>query len=379
MARMTAHTRALRGVLPFGMARGHSGNPAAALRVERMYGTGVLLSGLAALVLTNAEIAILHHHYKLSVERLQRLHQATPEPVVCFLGGSLPLTALLHLHQLSLLGMIARLGPDHILHRLACSTLSSSRPSSRSWFIQVKTICAQYYLPDPITILTLPLSKTCFKRLVKSKITDYWEIKLRFAASKLLSLEFFQPQFYSLSRPHPIWTSAGGNSYEVEKACVQAKMLSGRYRSCWLSRHWSGDSTGMCSLPTCRLDPTPGTLSHILTECQDLGPARQRVFSLWAEFLKDNPHLLPIVVKYTITYNTSYQLQFLLDCTVLPDVISLTQRHGPSVHDSLLYITRTYCYSLHKTRLKLLGKWNRNIIIINTTDYDNQYYRLFIK
>ena len=357
MARMTAHTRALRGVLPAGMARGHRGNPAAALRVERLYGSGVLLSGLAALVLTNAEIAILHHHYKLNVERLQRLHKATPEPVVCFLGGSLPLTALLHLRQLSLLGMIARLGPDHILHRLACATLSSNGNSSHSWFIQVKTICAQYSLPDPITILTL--SKTSYKKQVKSKIVDHWETKLRLAASKLLSLEFFQAQFYSLSRPHPIWTSAGGNSYEVEKASVQAKMLSGRYRSCWLSRHWSDDSTGKCSLPTCRLDPTPGTLSHILTDCLDLGPARQRVFSLWAEFLKDNPLFLPIIVKYTITHNSSHQLQFLLDCTVLPDVISLTQRHGSSVHDSLLYLTRTYCYSLHKERLKLLGKWNQ--------------------
>ena len=181
---------------------------------------------------------------------------------------------------------------------------------------------------------------------------------MRLKAAKLDSLVFFQPHYYSLSKPHPIWTSAGGNSYEVEKACVQARMLSGRYRTCWLSRHWSGDPTGFCSLPSCRLAPTPGTLSHILTNCPDLEPARLRVLSLWTDFLQDKPLLSPIVFKNTVDCQPHTKLQFLMDCTVLPEVIKLTETHGTSVHDSLLYLTRTYCYSLHKTRLKLLGKWN---------------------
>ena len=126
---------------------------------------------------------------------------------------------------------------------------------------------------------------------------------------------------------------------------------------CWLSRHWSADSLGSCSLPTCRLSPTPGTLPHILTECEDLAPARQRMVSLWADFIKDKPILLPVIRKYTIDCHISQHLQFLLDCTVLPEVISLAQQHGNWVHDSLLYLTRTYCYAVHKLRLKLLGKW----------------------
>ena len=151
----------------------------------------------------------------------------------------------------------------------------------------------------------------------------------------------------------------GSNPYEVEKATIQARMLSGRYRTCWLSRHWSGNSDGSCSLPSCRLDPTPGTLSHMLTECQDLGPARLRVFSLWADHIKDKPFLLPVIRKYTVDCHPSQHLQFLIDCTVLPDVISLKQKHGLCVHDSLLYLTRTFCFSVHKSRLKLLGKWNQ--------------------
>ena len=74
------------------------------------------------------------------------------------------------------------------------------------------------------------------------------------------------------------------------------------------------------------------------------------------DVLKDKPLLFPIVWKYTVTQNSDDQLQFLLDCTVLPEMISLKQGQGSSVHESLL--TRSYCFSLHKERLKLLGKWN---------------------
>ena len=357
-SRISAHNNALRAVLPAGLARGHCGNPAASLRIEILYGSPKLLSGLASLVLSKAEKDIQHHHYKQSLERLQRLHKATPEPVVCFLGGSLPLTALLEFRQMSLFGMVSRLDSSSILHRHATFTLSNAKPSSRSWFLMIRDISTKYSLPDPLMILSNPPTKSSFKRSSKAKIVDFWESKLRADASHLDSLIFFKPQFYSLSKPHPIWTSAGNNPYEVEKACCQARMLSGRFRTCWLSRHWSGDSTGFCSLPTCRLNPTPGTLTHILSECEDLAPARQRVFSLWAQYLRDKPFLLPIIRKYTTTGDATQYMQFMLDCTVLPDVITLKQQEGRLVYDSLLYLTRTLCFSVDKARNKLLGKWN---------------------
>ena len=115
--RFTSHKNSLRATLPTGMARGHRGNPAASLHLERIYGSPVLLSGLAALVLSNPELAALHHYQKVHLQRLQRLHQATPECVVMFLAGSLPATGILDLRILSLLGMIARLGPNNILHQ----------------------------------------------------------------------------------------------------------------------------------------------------------------------------------------------------------------------------------------------------------------------
>ena len=127
-----------------------------------------------------------------------------------------------------------------------------------------------------------------------------------------------------------------------------------------LDRIWLyslGDSD-FCSLPSCRTTSTPGTLFHILTECVDLAPARQRVFNMWADYIRDKPFLLPIIRKYTVLCTTTEQVQFILDCSVLPDVITLWQKQGSNVHDSLFYLTRTLCFSVYKARQKLLGKWN---------------------
>ena len=151
LARMSAHTRALYSVLPAGLARGHHGNPAAALRVEKMYASSVLLSGLASLVLSKAELEALDHHYKHNLECLQRLYKATPSPVVHFLAGSLPASALLHLRQFSLLGMIARLGPANILHQHGCNMLGDPSSNKFSWFCQVSDLSQQYSLPSRVS------------------------------------------------------------------------------------------------------------------------------------------------------------------------------------------------------------------------------------
>ena len=103
LSRFTAHRKAVRAILPVGLARGHRGNPATSLKVERIYGVPVLLSGLASLVLTKHEVKSLDIHYKKMLESIQKLYPATPSPVVFFLGGSLPGTALHHPAHFSLL------------------------------------------------------------------------------------------------------------------------------------------------------------------------------------------------------------------------------------------------------------------------------------
>ena len=94
--RISSHRRALASVLPVGAALHHKANPTATLLLEKLYGCPVLLSGLAALVLSAKEIGVVNRHYKLTLCRLQKLPLTTPDCVIYFLAGSLPASVLLH-------------------------------------------------------------------------------------------------------------------------------------------------------------------------------------------------------------------------------------------------------------------------------------------
>ena len=110
-------------------------------------------------------------------------------------------------------------------------------------------------------------SKESWKSLTKSKVLDVWEQRLRGQADYLKSLKYFHPGFMSLTTPHPMWASAK-SPFEVRKAVVVARMLSGRYRSDQLARHWSKtNQSGLCQLPGCS-GGEPGSLEHILLNCQ---------------------------------------------------------------------------------------------------------------
>ena len=158
----------------------------------------------------------------------------------------------------------------------------------------------------------------------------------------------------SLSFPHPIWTSAG-SPYEVGKAVIAARMLSGRYRTDTLSKHWTRDNPeGYCRLPGC--SNQEGNLVHILLHCPALAASRARMISLWGAFMVTRPSLFPVIKNYTIVED-NLLLQFLLDPSCLPLVIS-TNMAVPGTLKHCLYLARTWCYSTHLARSKFLREMN---------------------
>ena len=260
--------------------------------------------------------------------------------------------AILHLRMLGLLGMIARLGPSNILHQHGIHILLSSSPdsTSKSWFLSLRLLTNQYSLPDPLLTLQSPPTKYKWKSLCKSRVLDHYEKKLRAEADHLDSLEYFKPAFMSLNSPHPIWTCAN-SPFEVSKAVIAAKMLSGRYRTDRLSRHWTNDNPdGLCRLPGC--SNQEGNLPHILLHCPALSHSRSNMIKMWSAFMVSRPALLPIVHKYTIELPELFP-QFLLDPSCLPLVIS-TNLLYPDTLQHCMYLARTWCFSSHLARAKIL-------------------------
>ena len=352
--RITAHKKSMGSVLSAGLSRSHRGNAAASLRVHQLYCQDVLLSGLAAQVLTKAEIKIIDSYYQVTLQNLQRLHTKTPRSVVLFLAGSLPGEAILHKKQLTLYSMICRL-PSDPLNAHARHVLTRSPPSAKSWFLQIRDICLLYSLPHPLNLLDNPPTKTGFKTLVKAKVTAYWENILMQEAMALDSLLYFKPTQYSLQQPSLIWSTAGNNIYECHKSAIIGKMISGRYRSEDLCRHWTpSNKNGFCLADTC--SQVKGDLVHILVLCPALHAVRDRLTKLWLDRSASLPALYQLICK-VLTSPPSVLVQFILDPSTFPGIITLWEIHGQPLLEHVFYLTRTYAYYMHREKLISIGRW----------------------
>ena len=224
--RITSHKKAMASVLSAGLAKNHNGNPMASLKVHQLYGTPVLFSGLATLVLTKPEITLIDGHYQKTVRILQKLHDKTPKSIVFLLAGCLPGEAILHQKQLTLFLMICHL-PNNPLNYHAKHVLLSASASAKSWFLNIRQICLQYGLDHPLQLLEHPPAKIHFKKMAKEQITLYWEDVLRDEAANLPSLHYFIANNWSLRTPHLIWSTAGSNSFECKKSVMFSKMILG--------------------------------------------------------------------------------------------------------------------------------------------------------
>ena len=149
------------------------------------------------------------------------------------------------------------------------------------------------------------------------------------------SLIFFSPSFMSITKPHPLWQTAGSSPTKVSMATVQAQMLSGRYRTEALCSHWS------------KKQKSPS-----------LTPARTKLNQYTLQYSSNLPDGIKKILMQHCSPSSSTFINFLLDCTSLPDVISAVQVLDADVLHHLFNISRTWVYVLHRERLKQLGRWN---------------------
>ena len=354
MNRIASFKKALGAIASCSLARGHRANPTASLRILSTYCTPVLMSGLGSLFLTSKEIAMIDQQYKRTLQNILKLSVSSPSSLVHFIAGSLPGTAILHLRQLSIFGMVCRLQSDP-LHQHAVQVLMTSPPTAKSWFIQIRNLLLQYNLPHPLLLLYQPPVKEAYKKLVKSRVLDYWETKLRSESSYLPSLSYFHPQYLSLSNPHRLWTTAGNNLYEVSKAKIQLLFLSSQYPCGQRTRHWSSDNEGYCSFPICKSAKQLETREHILLECPAYINTR---LSLISSSLKTHHPAVHTLFLTHLFSNSRKMTQFLLDPSGVAEVIKSAQLHGSEIYNASFYIGRTWCFSHHRERSKRLGKWN---------------------
>ena len=254
--------------------------------------------------------------------------------------------------------MISRL-KESILHQHALNVFSSKTICKSSWFHQIRDWCILYDLPHPLDLLSSPPPKQQFKTLVKKKVLSYWETKLREEAALLPSLEFFHPQFMSLCKPHPLWLTAGSSPSKICMASIQANLISGRYRTEALSRHWSDNHSGVCLLSSvCQDLGSREDVSHILQWCPALQATRDKLTDYTQHKVSSVDTYLQQELLLLCSVSNPLFCQFLLDCSSIPKIISLVQLYGSQVLSFIFDISRTWVYSIHRERLRRLGRWN---------------------
>ena len=151
-----------------------------------------------------------------------------------------------------------------------------------------------------------------------------------------------------------IRTTCGSNSFEVNKAVVQAKMLSGRYVTDKLSRHWSQNKSGICCLPGCSGQDL-GSLEHIMLFCPALSITRSSLLDLSLSVASESNLISDIIFSAINNPSVEILMQFLLDCSCIPAVQRLKQNNYHNFISQLFYLTRTWCYSIHRARMTKLG------------------------
>ena len=299
-------------ILSAGLARSHRANPEASLRVLKLYGDPVLFSGLGSLVLKKQEVLIVDTHHKNYITAIQKLYKGTPRSFVYLVGGSLPGEAIVHLRQLTLFGMIARLSDKDPLKSHALYMLTELPEKSWSWFHQIAMLCKMYNLGCPISHLIYPMKKKDFKKAIKKRVLDHWQELLRNEARDLPSLQYFKSEYYTLARPAIGYAAAGNNSYEVSKLIVQLRMLSGRYRTQRLCRFWSDNRAGYCLMDTCAQQSE--TVEHIVSLYPALHHVRVRMRDMWLSKTSNMPELYDLV-SCILSLSETERTKFILELT----------------------------------------------------------------
>ena len=113
-------------------------------------------------------------------------------------------------------------------------------------------------------------------------------------------------------------------------------MLSGRYRTEALASHWTQNLPGFCLTGSCK--DIKEDLHHILLVCPSYQHIRDRLKQLWLQCT--HPQLLPILCS-VLEGPSQDLLQFILDASIHPEIITLRQTSADETLKVMFHLTRT--------------------------------------
>ena len=150
--------------------------------------------------------------------------------------------------------------------------MSLGSPNPHSWFSRTLALARSYGIDLDSNFLN-PMSKTQWKREVKSKVYSQHQQQLLIEATKKSSLHFMDLHSLSQDRPiaHRIWSDCGSDPATMHKTAYRAKMLTGSY----LLQETLAKSSMINKDPKCELCHNESEdMVHFITTCPILQIAR---------------------------------------------------------------------------------------------------------
>ena len=223
-------------------------------------------------------------------------------------------------------------------------TLSDNCPwnhTSSSWFTSVNRILLKYDLQSACTLLSNPVKKLQWKRLVKETVNTHWR-------NQVIQQSWLYDQLYHLNvdgyKPgnvHLIVKTQSSNICEVRRISVKVKLATGTYTVQSIrAKFASQPGNGTCLL--CK--ESEETIYHFLFECCILSTVRDLI-------IQDIDDCLSQQRKTLLDFTPELKLSVLLDATNLSQLI---EHCDQSIISNVEHHSRRLCFILHGERHKWL-------------------------
>lgn len=314
-----------------------------------MYTTYVLprlLYGLEVYVPKQCDLNLLESFHIKMLRSIQALPPRSVKSITHLLLGSRPITAELHLRQLSLLGCILR-SQNLTLKKIMTRQMYVKSENSKSWFIYIQNILDLYGLPKLELLMEQIPTKLQWKVKSKIAVDNFWNLKLISDCTSKISLIYCCFAEIKIGSPHRIWRSVNMNRKDIRRASVKCRMLIGTYTlQSDLKKYNGSDVEATC--PLCHLEDED--LVHFLLKCNSLLQYRKQCLSDLQKLLGCNSkqnYWEPLRSEPLLLTCLILDAYFLVHKDLLPDDSELLQ--------SIEVITRQLCFNLHCGRTFLIN------------------------
>ncbi|KAK3101457.1 hypothetical protein FSP39_003722 [Pinctada imbricata] len=247
-------------------------NPLTSYRIWECFGLPRCTFGLECVKLTGKDIEAMDKFQRGLLRQLQSLPDRCANIPVYSLVGAKPISVVLDIKVLNFFMSLAR-QTDSKEHQIIRRQLAVKDENSASFTITVRKTLQKYQLPDAYSLLEKTPTKAQWKKMIKEATNNIYTAKITEEIKTKSTLKYLGIQKQPLDNPHPIYKFTGPNPFEVLKAQIKARILTGTYiLQENLQKFNQHDIDTTCEL--CHSEPEDR--NHFILTCKKLEDRRQK-------------------------------------------------------------------------------------------------------